>query len=260
MNGRRAIVGLCLLCAMAFSAIAAQSAMAAKGTTMFTCTSSAPTKTFGTADCNTAGSGFGHVEVAQDLTTHAKYVAAGPQIFKSTIAGTAFTLSTSELIGTGSCFNRLNGKEHWIQCLEVILHYTNVVVNLPAGCGVKSVPGEVAGTIQTNALKATTQTEQMAVKLEPEAGTTLAEWEWTGAPTCPFSGKAKVVGSITCVPSGAELVCNHAEVTASKTLRFGSAAGNPAGYEGRATITGGKEKPEKGEPTNPLSSTTVETA
>ena len=259
MNGRRAIVGLCLLCAMAFNAIAAQSASAAKGTTMFTCSASAPTKSFGTAHCNTAGSGFGHVEVAQDLTTHTKYVNTTLQLFQSTIAGTAFLLETNALTGTGSCFNRLNGKEHWIQCSEIKLKYTAITVGIPEGCGVKGLPGG-AGVVETKALKATTQTELMAIKLEPETGTTVAEWEWTGEPVCPFSGKGKFVGTITCVPSGAELVCNHAEVTASKTLRFGSAAGNPAGYEGRATITGGEGKAEEGKPTNPISSTTKETA
>ena len=259
MNGRRAIVGLCLLCAMAFSAFAAQSAMAAKGTTLFTCVEGG-TKDFANADCNVQpGTKFGHVEVAQDLTTHTKYVSTTTPKFKSTVAGTAFTLESTMLTGTGSCFNRLNGKEHWIQCSKIKLTYDEVTVS-PTSCGVTGLPGG-PGMIETKTLKATTQTELMALKLEPEAGTVVAEWEWTGA-TCPFvgSGTAKVVGSITCVPAGAELVCSHAEVTAAKTLRLGSAAGPIAGYEGKTTVTGGEEEPEKGKPTNPLSVTTKETA
>ena len=99
----------------------------------------------------------------------------------------------------------------------------------------------------------------MALKLEPESGSTLAEWTWTGA-SCPFTGTAKIVGSAVCVPSGTELVCSHEEMTASKTLRCASAAGPVVGAQGSVTITGGEGKPEEGEPTNPLSATTKETA
>ena len=257
MNGRRAIVGLCLLCAMAFSAIAAQSAMAAKGTTLFTCSEAAAVKDFGSADCNTAGANFGHVEVEQGLTTHTAYKNTTVQVLKSTLAGTAVTLSSNSLTGTGSCTNQLNGKEHFISCSEVKLQYSGVTVNTPAGCGVSGVPGG-AGTIETKALKSTTQTELMALKVEAGVGVTLAEWTWTGA-SCPFTGTAKLVGSITCVPSGAELACNHEEVTTSGTLRLGNALGPKAGYEGRVTISGGEGKASEGKPTNPLSATTKET-
>lgn len=260
MNGRRAIVGLCMLCALALSAVAAQSASAlVKSTTMFTCTESAPTKTFGSGDCNTAGTKFGHVAVAQDLTTHVKFVNTNAQKFKSTVAGAAFTLESNGLTGTGSCFNRLSGNVHSIQCSEIKLKYTGVTVSLPEGnvCGVTSAAG--AGNIETTALKSTTVTEKMMLKLEPEVGTEFASWTWTGA-SCPFTGGVKVVGSIECEPSGAELVCTHEAVTGQAKLRLGSEAGPKAGYEGRVTITGGEGKAAEGKPTNPISSTTVETA
>ena len=257
MNGRRAIVGLCLLCAMAFSAIAAQSAVAAKGTTLFTCTEAAETKTFGSGDCNTAGAKFGHVEVPQGVTTHVALKNTSVVKLKTTIGGTAVTLETNTMTGTGSVKNVLSGKEHWIQGSEIKLKGSGVTVS-PISCGVSGVPGG-AGVIETKALKGTTQTELMAIKLEAESGTTLAEWEWTGA-TCPFTGIAKLVGSISCVPSGAELVCSHEEMTASKTLRNGSAAGPVTGMEGRVTITGGEGTAAEGKATNPLSATTKETA
>ena len=74
MIGRRATVGLSLLCALAFCAFAAQSASAAKAvnTTAFTCVEGA-TKDFSDAHCDTkvtAGTGqYGHVVIPQGTTT-----------------------------------------------------------------------------------------------------------------------------------------------------------------------------------------------
>ena len=140
MNGRRAIVGLCMLCALAFSAVAAQSAMAAKGTTLFTCTESAPVQDFGSGDCNTAGSKFGHIEVPQDLTTHVALKNTTTVIAKSTVAGTPFTLQTNLVTGTGSEKNLLSGKEHWIAGSAINLKASEVTVT-PETCGVSGRGG-----------------------------------------------------------------------------------------------------------------------
>jgi uncharacterized membrane protein len=66
MTGRRAIVGICMLCSLFISAVAAQSAMAVSGTTAFTCV-----KDKGTLigeHCLTTGSGFpyGHVAFVEN--------------------------------------------------------------------------------------------------------------------------------------------------------------------------------------------------
>ena len=100
MSVRRTIFGLCMLCALAFSAIAAQGASAA-GQTAFTCVENAGEKDFTKAHCAPAdfvGSGkgtFGHV--AFTGTTHARLsnektnaTTTGPEngILKETIAAT----------------------------------------------------------------------------------------------------------------------------------------------------------------------------
>lgn len=59
MKRRRGLVGLSLLCALAFCAIAAQSA-SAKGTTAFTCAQTEKEAGFSDAHCTKAGSGSGY--------------------------------------------------------------------------------------------------------------------------------------------------------------------------------------------------------
>jgi hypothetical protein len=66
MNGRRAILDLCMLCALLVSAFAAQSASAA-GTTGFTCKAGAAEAGFSDAHCLTPAVGaavkFTHVAI-----------------------------------------------------------------------------------------------------------------------------------------------------------------------------------------------------
>lgn len=73
MNGCRAIIVLVLLCALALCAFAAPSAVAAKGTTAFTCVKGAGAGDFSDPDCEKgvkAGTGgYGHVEIEDQTET-----------------------------------------------------------------------------------------------------------------------------------------------------------------------------------------------
>ncbi len=72
MNGRRAIVGLSLLCTLVFCAITAPSALGAKGTTAYACTKVAKEAQFSDAHCTKEGSGEGykHEEITPGLATN----------------------------------------------------------------------------------------------------------------------------------------------------------------------------------------------
>ena len=65
MTGRRSVIGLSLLFALLFGALAAQSASATPGTTAFTCSTAAAAKSFSDAHCDneTAEGSYGHIEV-----------------------------------------------------------------------------------------------------------------------------------------------------------------------------------------------------
>jgi hypothetical protein len=286
MHGRRAIVGLCMLCALLVSAFAAQSASAVtKGTTLFTCVAAQvpgpeTTKGFSDAHCkvpteNKAGQlsnvKFEHLEVPQDEKTHFTYSNknVGPKTettsihrLKATIAGSAVSLNSPEVHCTGFLKNRKHGAgeipegEHWIHGTEIVCTFSLVKEEL-LGCTVTGItaPGGKE-MVSTAKLTATSTGKGDSITLLPEVGTLFSEFELTGCAIGPLT--IKVHGSLTCKPTGATVICNHEEVTAAKSLRLQNPTTGPvAGYEGEVTITGGKEKLT--DPTGTLSVTTVET-
>jgi hypothetical protein len=270
MSRRRAVIGLCAICALLVSAYAAQSAAAAtKGTTLFTCSSSAAVKDFKSEHCvpGESGTGFGHTAVAEKTTT--QFTASNEKTdaetkgstlwkLKTTLAGSATeTVATgAHLTGTLENVKEASG-EHTVVGREIVLNFTGVTENL-LGCVVTGNPGGV-GNIKTNKLIATTMNQGDAIKFTPESGTVITEYGLSkGAESCPWSEiSTKLVGSFVCKPSGATINCSHSEITAAKTLRCGTAVGPLVGLEGKVTVTGGTEKEGK---TTPLSVTTVETA
>lgn len=272
MTRRRAIIGLCALCALLVSAFAAQGAVAAtKGTTLFTCSESAAVKDFKTAHCvpGESGTSFGHTAVPEKTATQFKATnektdaetkGATPWILKTTLAGSATkTVATgAQIIGTLENAKEVSG-EHKIVGREIVLKFTGVTEEL-LGCVVTGIPGG-PGVIETKPLVATTAGQGDAIKFTPEVGTAFTEYSLSkGAETCPWAEiKSPLVGSITCKISGATLSCTHEEMTAAGTFRCGSATGPKVGLEGKVTLTGGtKEEAAEGK-TKPLSVTTVET-
>ncbi|HUB99003.1 MAG TPA: hypothetical protein VMS11_04175 [Solirubrobacterales bacterium] len=294
MIGRRAVVGVCMLCALLVSAFAAQSASAVtKGTTAFTCAKVAQpgvktTKGFSDEHCTKPTENnekelekvkFEHVEIAQDVTTHAKLTnektanettEAEPGLLKATVATIPIELKATGVASTSGGW--LENKkvevekekfEHY-SFGEGQINFTGVTVVTPKNCKVVSALGE--GVVETTQLVATTKGQGDFLKFEPKAGpaTAFAEFEIVkgpGAEECAAAQKVKIVGSVKGVPNGATTTFTHEEVTTQGTLRFGSAAGPKAGLTGKATITAGKGKDnvEKPEPTNPIAATTVET-
>jgi hypothetical protein len=273
MKRRGAIVGLCMLCALVFSAFAAQGAEATLGTTAFTCVSGVGTlRGEHCLTTGTASATFGHVAIAENTTTEvtgtnaktaAETTTAAPAILKVTIAGTPVELSASSVSATGSMENRKNASgEHFVSGTGTLV-FTGVTVTKPSTCSVytddtsSGTPVEGAvGTVDTKPLKATTEGQGDFVKVEPASGTTLATF-WitcTGEVPAALQGTWTVAGSLKCPATGATIICSHGEVTTQNTLK---ANGQKAGYTGSLTLSGRVKN--SGGSFRPLSPTTIET-
>ncbi|MGV1048661.1 MAG: hypothetical protein ACOYD4_09095 [Solirubrobacterales bacterium] len=268
MTGRRAIVGLCMLCALALSAMAAPGATAASnGTTGFTCKEvAAGTGHFKGAHCKAADAGTGaganwdHVAIPENTTTEALISSEGtgglvtPAKLKTTIAGTVIELVAAKTRGEGWGTNAKDPTtgEHYGHG-EGINTYSEVTES-KLGCEVVGLPGG-KGVIQTKQLVGTTKGQGDSGKLTPKEGTAFAEFELKG---CAVAGTYKVVGSIKCIPDGTTITCSHEETTAQKTLRLQTALGPVVGVEVSTTYKG-RDPNIEGDPFTPVAPTTVET-
>jgi hypothetical protein len=267
MIGRRAAVGLALVCALAFSAFAASSAMAVNGTTAFTCVKESTVGAgFSDAHCKTAVSSnatFVHKEIAQDLTTTfhgtnekttANTLEAEPAILKGKPLGIETEIKCLKVTSHGQLTNRLEPttKEHWIEGKKVTVHYSECKVEKPANCKIPN------NTILVENTEATTKGEavgeKMNTRFKPEVGTTFVEFEFKECTNGLFNGVHKVEGDVAAQTEGATLVFNHAAITAENKLKFFGAA---AGLSGKITLSQAAGTAET-EPTgNPISATTV---
>ncbi len=272
MTKRKTIVGICLLCAVATSAMAAQSALAHKGTTQFTCANTPGTGTFKTEHCKPGegGSEFSDVAVGQGVTTELSGSNAktntgtnGPEptILKSVTAGLEAEVKATEVTGTGSATNQIDEfvegtethKEHYVVGTGTITYKgAELVKPQPTKCKLEKVE------YTTNELSATTTGQGDGLKFAPATGEVFIEFNVVSNPpeTCPGAvlGNYKVTGTVVGTPEGATTVFTHAGTTGQGTLKF---RGQNAGVNGKLTISG-RAKGSGGEYT-PLTATTVET-
>jgi len=238
MTARRAVVGLSLLCALSFSAFAAQSASATKGTTAFPCTSSAGIDDFSDAHCDSGvekGS-YGHVytepgqEVEIELTnskTKTETKESTPAILKGTLAGVKFETACTTVSGTGKSTNKVIAEVMQNEGTGLAIKYTGCTVNKPAGCKVKE-PIEITGSSITVENLGVGKTD-MGVQFKPKAEKPFGEVTLEGT-ECALKGKSFAIegtmiatgsrGSTESVTSsGATLVFTN-EMT-KETLKFG---------------------------------------
>ena len=248
MNGRKAIVGLCMACALLVSAFAAQgAAAAASGTTAFTCSTQAVTKSWSNAHCNgtVTTKTFGHVKINPGTPTElsgASGTSKPVQKLKATINGIATELTTETITGTGTMENKVSGEEMWAEGSGTIT-YTGVTVAKPAGasCVVSTdnagAPGE-AGVIHTSALTATTKGQGDNLKFTPTTGTVFATFILSGckgsAALEGLNGTYTVNGSVLGQPNGGETVFTHTTTTEPETLLINNSI--KAGIDGSLTI------------------------
>jgi hypothetical protein len=278
-------MGLCLLCALGISAIAAQSASAVfTGTTAFTCaavTPKAETKGFSDAHCKSAVStnaAFEHVAIANDTTTELNVSnettggASAPFILISTVAGATLETEGAKVSGTGTIHNHLEGEEHQATGTATI-KFDEVKVKKPltAGgvpkCVVKTdnagVPG-AEGVIDWS-FTWTTKNQGDGLKLEPDKASPdepfasyWIEQNPATAEKCPAAlvKKWEIIGSIKATSiEGATFGFTIADTqTTQGTLRVGSTEGPKAGLAGTITLSA---RANSGEVYKPLSFTTT---
>jgi hypothetical protein len=274
MTGRRTIVGLWMLCALALSAFAAQSASATtKGTTAFTCKKTGAGGGFTKSHCKPADAGSGeysHVAVAENTTTEikgtnqntaAETTKATNLILKVTVGGVELELQATGLAGEGWTENRKDPGtgEHYLVDAGMT-QFTGVTVQKPAGKGCKvytdneGVKG-AEGVVDTAQLSVTSKGQGDFLKFEPTEGSTFARFIFDGcSPAVPAcEGTWEVTGSLKGVPEGATVRFSHTEVTTQNTLK---GKGSKAGLEGTVAIS---SRMDNTETYTPLSVTTVET-
>jgi predicted RNA-binding Zn-ribbon protein involved in translation (DUF1610 family) len=272
MNGRRAIVGLCMLCALALSAIATQGAAATtKGTTAFTCKEGGSGLQWTDAHCRTRGLGpFGHVAIPENTTTKLKGSNAktnsdtsGPTswILKQTVAGVPLESEATTIDSEGSVTNKKDPSgEHYVEG-SFSLIFTAVTVKAPAGKGCKVFTDTsektkgAEGVVDWN-MKFTTTGQGDFLKFEPAEGAAFAKF-WIECTTKveALEGTWEITGSFKCPNSGATVECSHADITTQNTLK---GKGTKAGLEGKLTLEG-TDPSIGGDTYRPLSFTTVET-
>jgi len=270
MIGRKAAVGLTLLCALVFPAFAASSASAeVAGTTAFTCVPMIEGVTgFKDAHCaekaaNQAEVKFVHKEIKQDETTkiHGTNEKTKnntsehtPAMLETAIAGISIKITCTKVFAHGNQTNKLEpapSKEHWIHGEKITVHYTECELNL-AKCEVENK------TVLAEGITATTTELGENIRFKPEVGNTFVTFNIVNkaGEQCSITGKFPVVGSLRAQLSGATLNFTHKAITGEKTLTFG---GQPAGLSGSITVSQAAETAETGKTGNPISVATVET-
>ena len=261
MIGRKTTVGLSLLCALLFSAIAVQSASAAKAinTTAFTCVENAGAKDFKDAHCDekvAEGTGkFGHVAIKNDETTEIDVTNTTNAVLKGKAFGAASEITCTKVASEAkkSFIHNVEHaatKQHTVTG-TVIVRYTECSVQKPLKCDVKEpivVEAEFEGV---EGLESGGKKDTMGVQFKAKAGKPFAAITYVnnGAEACALNGKTvnvtgSAIGTGTPEPSkankhaGATINFEHEKITATKELLLG---GEAAGFQNQATVkmTGG---------------------
>lgn len=266
MQPRRTMIGLCLLCALAVSALAAQGAAASNGTTAFTCkavTGSPGTTGFKDAHCKEPESGtnvkFEHFAVAEGTTTEisgtngktsSNTAAPTTVVMHNVQGGIEYEIQAQSVSGIGSFTNgKSETGEHYIHgTLKVTLE--EVVVTKPSGCSIES------GTIVSKELTATTLGQGDQVKFQPKEGTLFTEYNVVGA-SCPeaIKGNYKTSGSVLCPLEGATVSCSRTGTTEQGTFKERNVK---TGIEGKLTLSA-KDSVAGDKEFTPVSGTTIST-
>ncbi|HEX6666465.1 MAG TPA: hypothetical protein VF081_07710 [Solirubrobacterales bacterium] len=276
MNGRRTIVGLCMLCALLVSAFAAQSASAITGTTAFTCVKGAPPRDLRGEHCLTTGQApqeYGHVPIAQDTTTEvtvtnartaAETTTHTPARLRTTVAGVIVEISATGVDGSGWMENKVNASgEHYAHG-KGTLTFTEAKVTQPAGRGCKVTTHKEDGSgleeganevVHSRELTATTEGQGHFLKVQAADNGNIANfWLTCDVKLPPIEGTWSCNGSVKGVPNGATVNFTHVATTEQNTLKC---RGFKAGFEGSVTLSG-RAKGSTG-PYTPLAATTVTT-
>jgi hypothetical protein len=246
MNGRRAVVGLCMLCALFVSAFAAQGASAQTAVTCAKIEAKNVGEGFTKAHCkpvDKAGASekgaYTHVNIPPVTTTELtgtnektgeKTETKTVTKLKSVRAGVELELQATGVSGSGTMTNKEEGGVQFASGSGTIT-YSGVTVTKPAGKGCV-VTG---GTITTNSLSATTKGLTNELLFTPTAGSTaaFANWNVTGCSVSGLNGAYEVTGSVKGQTEGATTNFTHTNTTSQGTLFLST---QKAGIEGTITL------------------------
>jgi hypothetical protein len=246
MIGRKSVIGMALICALALSIAAVSSASAAPGRA-FECVKGKGT--LRGEHCLTEGTAaaeFGHVEIKAGVATaitatNAKSAssttASSPAVLSGTLAGIETEINCTTVSGTGELTNAAASVSG-----NGVITYTGCTVVKPAReCKVKE------GKVVTKKLTATTVglTNANELKFEGEVNAKgekiFAEVNLEGCKeNKPAAAAYPVTGSLIATTNGATTETTVAGVKAQKTLLFG---GQLAGLGGAITISTSKGVP-----------------
>lgn len=264
---RRSAVGLSLICALLFCALAAGGASAAEGknTTAFTCVEGGGEKDFSDAHCDkkvAGGTGkFGHVAIKTGEATKIVVTNAGtknetqeaaPIIQKGTILGIKSEIECKTLSGEGTLTNEEpSAGVHRVKG-SITAKFTTCTVKKPAlGCKVKE-PIEVSSNVEgVEGLGA--GKNEMGLEFKP-TGEHFATLKIEG---CLVAGTFNVDGTAiaTGTPAPTEKFTGATSIfTNAMTKETLKLAGNVAEIESSSTV---RMAPVEGKQQNPISLTTV---
>jgi hypothetical protein len=235
MNGRKAVMGLAVLCALVFSAFAASSASANQAYTCQPVTGQVGTVGFSDAHCLTAATGLNvtheHVLITENTNitgTNANTAEGTTAARVSKLRGTAAGVETEVQCTTVGGSGTMKNEATWAEGTGTI-NYSGCSVSKPAGKGCV-VSG---GAVNTKELFATTKGLTNELEFTPKEGTEFASITITSCSVSGLNNTFPVTGSIKGVTSGATTTSTHTETTAQNTLKF---AGQKAGLDGAITI------------------------
>jgi hypothetical protein len=268
MSGRRAIVGLALLCALVVSAVTAPSAMALKGTTAFECKEVATGAEFEDEHCTKkaggGGKGWKHekINAGQTLLTANNNI-TGAKVIRPGMSGTIEKKEFAvEASGFKTCANKafLENKENGAKQMEVAGEtcgeFTGVEVTKPAGCTVKG------GVIKLNektkgktvVKEVAEKKQEMFIEFTPPEAKPFATFTFEGA-TCELKGvTAEVTGTAKANVTTSETLFDGPTLTftaVNSTLKVG---GNAAFFDATFTV---RMQPGAEEPPVVLTTTTT---
>ncbi len=263
MNGRRAVIGLSLLCALLFSAFAVQSASATVGTTAFTCVKDKGDEDFADAHCDEgvgAGNGdYGHVAIGESETTVElsntktanKTTEAKHALFKSTSGGIALEITCATATGDGKLKNIAAGPDGGMAVegkAGGTLTFSGCKMPKPLNgakeelCKLKE-PVITTGSSMTRVLQGP-EKNTMGVEFTPEKASPFAELTFENVPgkACFLNGKTiQVTGTAMATGVGPGVSPGYSGATlqfttamTKETLKFGAAA---AEFEASITVS-----------------------
>jgi hypothetical protein len=269
MTGRRAVLGLSLLCALLSCALAAQGASAApaKNTTAFTCVKGGGAKDFKDAHCDekvTPETGeYGHVvaplnETTKVIVTNEKTkngtTESTPAVLKGELGGAKLEISCTKVSGEGTLTNEEpEAKTHGGKGSGAT-QFSSCTVLKPSKCTIK--PVEVSATGEGLEELGAGKNE-MGGELRPPSGKIFVTITLEGE-SCALKGKPLEVEGTAIATSTPAPTAVHTGTTAiltnamtKETLKIG---GKPAEISASTTV---RRAPVEGKEQNPISSTTV---